>query len=406
MKIVIDKEKIIKTNKLPEIEPSQGFTSMSDKMSVEKSLFILPIYKPALLGGVSISISEIVQKVSQAGDVSVLTTSSKIPTSINLPKNKWITYEGVKTYYYKTNKPEFSLGFVLRGILEIKKFDSIQLNSLFFFPNLIFIICSKILGKKVFLTPHGELLEPALEIKNWKKKPYLVFFKLIINGVIFRATSKFEYDAIHSRFPKSSVVLIPNFFKFDEPLSLPRKNEFVFLGRISQIKMIENIILACSISDKFKNSDYKFIIAGPSENGSMQYKKKLEDLILSENLSSKVQFIGELNFSEKNTLLSSAKALILISKSENFGNVVVEALAQGTPVIASKGTPWEDIKNNKCGFWIDNTPSSVAQAMEQIINMSEVDFNEMSSRALHLSKNFNIDNLLPIWDHFVKSPAK
>ena len=50
---------------------------------------------------------------------------------------------------------------------------------------------------------------------------------------------------------------------------------------------------------------------------------------------------------EKNKVIASNMALVLPSKSENFGNVVLEALAQGTPVIASKNTPWQilDLKN-------------------------------------------------------------
>ena len=40
---------------------------------------------------------------------------------------------------------------------------------------------------------------------------------------------------------------------------------------------------------------------------------------------------------------------------KNFGNVVLEALAEGTPVVTSKGTPWQDLENEKAGFWVENT---------------------------------------------------
>ena len=62
---------------------------------------------------------------------------------------------------------------------------------------------------------------------------------------------------------------------------------------------------------------------------------------------------------EKYKLYANAYFSILVSHSENFGNVVIEALSQGTPVIASKGTPWEQLAE-KAGFWIDNDENSIA----------------------------------------------
>ena len=49
------------------------------------------------------------------------------------------------------------------------------------------------------------------------------------------------------------------------------------------------------------------------------------------------------------------------SHNENFGNVVVESLSQGTPVIASTGTPWKILEKYHAGYWIKNNPENIAK---------------------------------------------
>ena len=101
---------------------------------------------------------------------------------------------------------------------------------------------------------------------------------------------------------------------------------------------------------------------------------------------------------QKEILLSESKALILISESENFGNVVIESLEQGTPVIASKGTPWEDLNNLKCGYWIDNKPSEIALKIDHIIDINKEEYDKMSINAVNFSNFFSINKLIPIWE--------
>ena len=94
---------------------------------------------------------------------------------------------------------------------------------------------------------------------------------------------------------------------------------------------MENLIHAVKKSKTFKESDYKIIIAGDKKN---DFAKKLEKEVNRIGLSKKI-FIGHVSGKDKQNLLAESKWLILPSFSENFGIVVIEALAQSTPVIAS-----------------------------------------------------------------------
>ena len=70
----------------------------------------------------------------------------------------------------------------------------------------------------------------------------------------------------------------------------------------------------------------------------------------------------------KNALLQQSKCLLLPSYFESFGNVVLEALASGTPVIASIGTPWKSLEENDFGRWL---PWDVKAWVEAIASISE-----------------------------------
>lgn len=181
-----------------------------------------------------------------------------------------------------------------------------------------------------------------------------------------------------------------------------KKAQFVFLGRICKIKRIENLILACSVSKLFISSDYTLIIAGPSDIEFLGYEAMLHKMIIQHALTEKIKFIGEVESPQKEELLSESKVLFLVFQSENFGNVVIESLAQGTLVVATKGTPWQSLEENNCGYWVENTPKIIAGKIDELISMDIEKYKKMSENALVLSKNFTKDMVLLKWEKLLQ----
>src|SRR5690554_3686578 len=99
-------------------------------------------------------------------------------------------------------------------------------------------------------------------------------------------------------------------------------------------------------------------------------KDMFNELFFDLNLLEKVEFKGHVQGVDKENLHAESMA-VLPSETENFGNVVVESLNQGTPVIASKGTPWEMLEKFNSGFHVVNTPQNLSSAFESLFIMKD-----------------------------------
>src|SRR5690606_14618798 len=128
-----------------------------------------------------------------------------------------------------------------------------------------------------------------------------------------------------------------------------KRKQFLFIGRIHPIKAIHKLLTALNLSLEFKSSAFEFVIAGVPELRHQGYYNDLLTRIEEFGLQSKVRFVGQVNNKDKEKLYAESFFTFLPSETENFGNVVLESLNQGTPVVASLGTPWDILENKKCG---------------------------------------------------------
>ena len=75
---------------------------------------------------------------------------------------------------------------------------------------------------------------------------------------------------------------------------------------------------------------------------------------------------------------------VLPTYSENFGLVVAEALACCVPVITTKGTPWAELQQHKCGWWVDNGIEPLARALNEAIKLPQETRQAMGQRGCQL----------------------
>jgi glycosyltransferase involved in cell wall biosynthesis len=170
---------------------------------------------------------------------------------------------------------------------------------------------------------------------------------------------------------------------------------FLYIGRLHPKKGLENLITGLSMTDAFLRSENVLKIAG---KGKPDYENKLRALVTELGMENKIEFVGQVEGVQKEHLLADALWTIMPSHTENFGLVVVESLAQNTPVIASKNSPWEALNSERLGFWTENSPEALADILTRVLTMSREEYEGYRERGRpFVEQNFDIGRNIGRW---------
>ena len=242
------------------------------------------------------------------------------------------------------------------------------------------------------LSPHG-MLEPwALQTGKFKKKLglWLYQYEDLAHATCLHATAKSEADTIRALGLKNPIAIIPNGINLSE-YSISTHNEkkaqhtLLFLSRIHPIKGIEFLIEAWS---KLENSLKQHWIIRIVGNGDQHYMNSLKELINQKGLSKEIFIEGPLFYDDKIKAFKEADLFVLPTFSENFGIVILEALASGVPVITTKGAPWVELEENNAGWWIEIGVDPLVETLKKALKLTNSDRHLMgiNGRALAESK--------------------
>lgn len=251
-------------------------------------------------------------------------------------------------------------------------------------------IWAKQVGYKVVYTPHGMLVPWSMKYHAWKKIPakWLFQHKGIAISDVIHATAESEKKNLLDLGWNNNIQVIANCIRLEEvdlKQSWSRKKNILFLGRVHEVKGV-NFLVEAIAHLKDELAEYTITIAGPSEGN---YVNELKKTAQNLGVLGMIQFIGPIYGEKKWSLYRNADLLVLPSFTENFGIVVPEALASGTPVITTKGTPWEELNQYKCGWWVDIGTQPLVNALQEFLSCSEADLKAMgvSGRKL-VEKNY------------------
>ncbi len=356
-------------------------------------------FYPAQTGGPSNTIYWQAKALTKVGyDVTVVATSRDLPASV--PLNCWLTLDCGRVIY--TRNPHFYLPVkhIWYGWQAIRNADIVHINSLFYPASFVWLALCCLIGKPVVWSPHGELSPAALQFRPRLKQFLLAIFRWVSADVSFHATCAEEVTQIQEHF--GSAIRIREIRTMMElPASTVRvaRPYLLFMGRLHPIKAIDRLLEALSASKLFRDSNYLLTIAGPDFDKI--YTHQLKELVLTLQLSEKVSFVGAVQGEHKEQVYADAYLLILPSHSESFGNVVIESLAQGTPVVASTNTPWQVLDEERVGCWVPNDTDSLRQAIEQFLSMAPDEYELCRARALSLARrDYDISANSALWSNF------
>jgi D-inositol-3-phosphate glycosyltransferase len=181
-------------------------------------------------------------------------------------------------------------------------------------------------------------------------------------------------------------------------IGLPQYERMIlFVGRIEPLKGVDTVIHAMSqlkLSDVSKNHPVHLAIIGGDPNVDLDQMNaemlRLQQLCHDLCMDRMVVFLGKRGQDTLPYYYSAAEALVMPSHYESFGLVALEAMACGTPVIASQvGGLAFLVQDGVTGYSIpDQDPDALASALRKLIGDS-VARDEMGRRAAEYAREYS-----------------
>jgi glycosyltransferase involved in cell wall biosynthesis len=135
------------------------------------------------------------------------------------------------------------------------------------------------------------------------------------------------------------------------------------LGRIHWKKGLDHLVRAAAQAPALR-----IAVVGNDEGE----RSALESLARELGVADRVLFAGPVYADAKWSLLRRAAAVALPSQSENFANVVLEAMAAARPVVVSPAVGLATVvRDARCGMVVEPRPDSLAEALQALLSDPE-----------------------------------
>ncbi|HWT75766.1 MAG TPA: glycosyltransferase [Mobilitalea sp.] len=361
---------------------------MEDRKS--KKLLVLSqcFYPSRNRGGSTVSAINLVKAISNDFDTSVITTFYEMGTGkpyneVQSGKNRIF---GSDVYYLK----QHNLWTVFQQIKKVKP-SIIFVSSIF---SIVHSIPAMLYKKyvdpnvRLIISPRGELMKSALQLKSSKKKVFIKAIKLsgLIKNVEFHVTSLEEDRELRKIFPGSSTHCIKDISLIDtDRIDRPKKEcgmiRIFTAGRFHPIKNLEKSI---EIAGNVKGN-VQFDIYGPKED-TVYFDvcmKKAKEL----GGKATIEYKGNVEHDKIPELIANYHLFLSPTRNENFGHSIIEALQYGCPVIISNRTPWRQLEKFKAGYDIAlEHEDEFITAIQRFIDMDDAEYQKWCLRAKQYSK--------------------
>ncbi len=350
-----------------------------------KILQVTPCYLPGLrYGGPIASVHGLSRGLVERGhEVEVFTTDMDAWERLEPAPPAQQMIDGVEVSYFPVRfgkrfhrSPDMSSALQDR----VAEFDLVHLHGMFTWPCYAAARKALLAGVPYVLSPRGMLVHDLIRRRGSSRKKLwirAVDRKTIENAELIHNTSeledwelrKFNFDIPHTATIPNGVEL--DSFDGDWALISPeicelakREDVVLFMGRLNWKKGLDRLVEA--IAELGKGH---LVIAGTDDGYESALRKKIVQL----GLENQVTLLGQVSGRNKQALLESARMLVLPSFNENFGNVVLEAMAAGIPSVVTVDVGASDlVESVECGFVVDGDVGQLADAIDELLEDGEL----------------------------------
>lgn len=268
---------------------------------------------------------------------------------------------GVRVRIFHRSAPHiiYFSGEMLRELKdELRHATHLYLYSCWTFPVWWGAHCARSLGVSYSVAPQG-CLDPVRRAYGKLRKllAWYCFDRALLRQATWLHTTaqreaEWMQDALGRQCPP--VRIIPNGVDatcFDAVPPQKRSQTVLYLGRLHPLKGLDLLLEAWQ--KLAPSADWELLIAGPDDGYALPEVPN-------------VRRLPPCYGADKVKLLKSASIFILPTRSENFGIVVAEALWCRTPVICTKGAPWEILGD----YWTEISAEALATALHKLMSLT------------------------------------
>jgi glycosyltransferase involved in cell wall biosynthesis len=248
------------------------------------------------------------------------------------------------------------------------------------------LLAAKAAGNRVAICLSGSDIQASRAIADPLRVPFLVALisridMALCNRIVLYSKTLIPQWGLHKYKHKISIAhqyfLDSDKFKIEKPLS-KRGNTVGYIGRLSQEKGIMNFVAAIPGMCELK-TDIRILIGGDG-----QLRSQVEEQINGSIYNSKVELLGWIPDDKFPSYLNELKLLVIPSYTEAGPYILFEAMACGTPVLATPvGAIPDVIRDGKTGFIMtDNSPENIASNVIRALNNAHIDHISQNALAL------------------------
>ncbi len=343
-------------------------------------LHVVPTYLPATrYGGPIFAVHGLCRALAARGHaVEVFTTSIDGPADSAVPHGVPVVRDGVKIHYFRSRALRRlayapSLAPALRRALAGA--DAVHLHSVFLWPTAAAGRLARRARVPYVLSPRGMLVRRLIEQRHRLLKSAwisLVERSNLEKASAVHATSTVEAEELQKfGWRLRRIETVPNGIDEADGAGADEPSEDVkaladaqplilFFGRLSWVKGLERLLQGFA-----RSSHGTLAIVGTDYDG---LAPRLRELARKLNIGERVRLVPRtVTGADKELVFASARAVVLASYSESFGNAALEAMARGVPAIVTPDVgAAEAVRASGGGIVVEGDAQALGQAIERL----------------------------------------
>lgn len=266
------------------------------------------------------------------------------------------------------------------------------------------------------VTIHGMLDDWSMSQRRLKKQLYLTLLgrSFLHRAAWVHCTAQAELEQARRWYANPHSVVLPYLIDLTAFAHLPGRElglsllpselrdqpKILFLSRLHEKKGLD-LLMRAAAQLRDEGLSFVLLIAG---SGEAAYEAQLRQLVGQLQLDHRVCFLGLIKGEAKISLYQAADLFVLPTHQENFGLVLVESLACGTPIITTRGTDiWKEMASAG-GVVSALQPDALAAAMRQLLALPTPQRTDLGRRGREwVFEHYNMDHLASGYEQLYRS---